>query len=326
MKRQETDGGLLICGSFAYDHIMVFRDRFTSHILPEQLRILHVSFQVSGLRREFGGCAGNIAYSLNLLRPGSARPVGAVGGDFSDYAARLRTAGIDTRLVREFPKELTSQAFIITDLDDNQITAFHAGAMNRSHELSLAPGTKARLAILSPDGRDGMLRRAVELSQAGIPFLFDPGQGLPLFDGPQLHHFLEEADWMACNDYEWRLFQKRSKLNLPKVLERIQALIVTHGARGSVIYTREKEYRIPPAPASRVEDPTGCGDAYRAGLLYGMLEDWDWEQCGRLAALLGTLKVEHPGTQNHRFDWRELGRRYQAAYGEAPPWPSPGTD
>ena len=300
---------------------MVFQDRFAAHILPEQLRILNISFQVGGLRREFGGCAGNIAYNLNLLRTGCARPIGAAGSDFGDYAERLRGAGIDNSLVQEFPAELTAQAFIITDLDDNQITAFHAGAMNRSHEILLPQDTQAKIAILAPDGREGMLRRVVELREAGIPFLFDPGQGLPLFDGTQLQSFLDAADWAAFNDYEWQLFQQRADLSLPQVLKQVKALIVTRGAQGSVIYTRDKEYRLAAAPISKVIDPTGCGDAYRAGLLHGLLEGWDWEQCGRLATLLGALKVEKAGTQNHFFDRATLAQRYHATYGENPPWP-----
>ncbi len=304
----------LICGSMAYDTIMVFHDRFKHHILPEQIHILNVSFLVPDMRREFGGCAGNIAYNLKLL---GAEPVimATVGEDFGPYAERLQGLGIDTHHIRVIPKTYTAQAFITTDIDDNQITAFHPGAMNLAHANHVSEAEDIRLAIVSPDGRQGMVEHATQLEEAGIPFIFDPGQGMPLFDGDALMNFVRQADYLTLNDYEARLLQERTGRDLAALAREVRALVVTMGAQGSEIHADGRVHRIPPARATAVVDPTGCGDAYRAGLIYGILQGWDWPTTGRLAGLLGAIKIASRGGQNHRFDWAELSERFRQAYG-----------
>ncbi len=304
----------LICGSMAYDTIMVFHDRFKHHILPEQIHILNVSFLVPDMRREFGGCAGNIAYNLKLL---GAEPVimATVGEDFGPYAERLQGLGIDTHHIRVIPKTYTAQAFITTDIDDNQITAFHPGAMNLAHANHVSEAEDIRLAIVSPDGRQGMVEHATQLEEAGIPFIFDPGQGMPLFDGDALMNFVRQADYLTLNDYEARLLQERTGRDLAVLAREVRALVVTLGAQGSEIHADGSVHRIPPARATAVVDPTGCGDAYRAGLIYGILQGWDWPTTGRLAGLLGAIKIASRGGQNHRFDWAELSERFRQAYG-----------
>jgi adenosine kinase len=304
----------LICGSFAYDTIMVFNDRFKNHILPDKVHILNVSFQVPEMRREFGGCAGNIAYNLRLLG-GEPLPVGTVGRDFGPYAEWMDRHGIDRRYVKVCKDTYTAQAFITTDMDDNQITAFHPGAMNRSHEVRITGGDGAKLGIVAPDGREGMIQHARQLAEAGIPFIFDPGQGMPLFDGEDLLAFLKQATWVTLNDYEAELLRERTGKPLHELAGYVRGLIVTRGARGSCIYTDGKVLEIPPAPAASVVDPTGCGDAYRAGLLYGLLHDMDWETTGRIASLMGAIKIEQPGTQNHRFTPEEFAARFQRSFG-----------
>ncbi|HZC02194.1 MAG TPA: carbohydrate kinase family protein [Gammaproteobacteria bacterium] len=304
----------LICGSLAYDNIMVFPDRFKNHILPEKIHILNVCFMVPELRREFGGCAGNIAYNLKLLE-GDPLPMGTVGSDFGPYFEWFDRAGIRRDYITIIDNTLTAQAFITTDLDDNQITAFHPGAMNFSHKNSVLDTMGVTVGLLAPDGREGMIQHAREFVEAGIPFMFDPGQGMPMFSREDLLQFIEQARWLAVNDYEWQLMQDRTGLSSRDLTERVEALIITRGAEGSSVYTKDHHYAIPAAQARAVKDPTGCGDAYRAGLLYGLMNKFDWETTGRIAALLGAIKIEHHGTQNHRFSRAEFEARYQESFG-----------
>lgn len=306
----------LICGSLAYDNIMVFPDRFKNHILPEKIHILNVCFMVPELRREFGGCAGNIAYNLKLLG-GDPLPMGTVGSDFGPYFEWFDRAGIRRDYITVIDNTLTAQAFITTDLDDNQITAFHPGAMNFSHKNSVLDTMGVTIGLLAPDGREGMIQHAREFVEAGIPFLFDPGQGMPMFSREDLLQFIEQARWLAVNDYEWQLMQDRTGLSSRDLTERVETLIITRGAEGSSIYTKDHHYVIPAAQARAVKDPTGCGDAYRAGLLYGLMNKLDWETTGRIAALLGAIKIEHHGTQNHRFSRSEFEARYQESFGSS---------
>jgi len=303
----------LLCGSIAYDTIMVFEDRFRNHILPDQVHILNVAFHVPTLRREFGGCAGNIAYNLAQLGV-DARPMATVGEDFAPYAAWMDRCGIGRALVHTVPGTFTAQAFITTDLDDNQITAFHPGAMDHSHVCPV-PGDGFRIAMVSPDGKQGMTEHAEQLAEAGIPFVFDPGQGLPLFSGEELRRFLDQATWVALNDYESRLLAERTGLEPAQIAERVEAMIVTRGAEGSQIIAGGKVHEVPAARAVDVVDPTGCGDAYRAGLVYGILAGLDWPSTGRVASLMGAAKVAHAGTQNHTFDAESLHERFHEAFG-----------
>jgi adenosine kinase len=303
-----------ICGSFAFDTIMVFQDKFANHILPEQVHILNVSFQVPEMRREFGGCAGNIAYNLKLLG-GDALPVGTVGRDFTAYEAWLNRCEIDCRYVVEIPDSYTAQAFIITDLADNQITAFHPGAMNFSHQNSLLEIPNITIGMISPDGRDGMIIHAKEFAQMGVSFFFDPGQGTILFSGEELNTFIDQATWMTVNDYEWKLIQERTGLSVEEAAKKLQALIITKGGDGSLIYHDNKCFDIPSVAVSKVQDPTGCGDAYRGGLLFGLQKGLDWETSGRIASLMGAIKIEHAGTQNHHFTFEEFQTRFKANFG-----------
>jgi len=304
----------LICGSIAYDNIMVFHGRFREHILPEQIHILNVAFLVPELRREFGGCAGNIAYNLKLL--GSDPLVmGTVGDDALRYFERLERLGIKLDCVRQVPNTLTAQAFITTDLDDNQITAFHPGAMNYSHLNNITGELGVRLAIVAPDGRDGMLQHAHELAELGIPFMFDPGQGLPMFSGEELLAFVEQATYVAVNDYEGRLLEERTGRKLEEIAHKLKALFLTRGAEGSVIYADGRRIDIPCVKATAVADPTGCGDAYRAGLLYGIAAGFDWDKTGRLAALMGSIKIASRGGQNHSVSRDEIRGFYRQNFG-----------
>ncbi len=304
----------LICGSIAYDNIMVFPDRFKNHILPEKIHILNVSFMVPEMRREFGGCAGNIAYNLKLLGE-DPLPVAAAGRDFGPYAEWMDRCGIRRDHIRVLSDTLTAQAFITTDLDDNQITAFHPGAMSLSH-LNPVPAVEGRsVGIIAPDGRDGMLQHADQFVQMGVPFIFDPGQGMPMFGAEDLRAFIEKAAWVTVNDYEWHLMQERTGLTPEEVAARVEALVITRGAHGSQIFTASGCYEIPPAKPRAVTDPTGCGDAYRAGLLFGILNDLDWETTGRIASLMGAIKIECAGTQNHRIKRPELESRYRESFG-----------
>ena len=307
---------VIVCGSVAYDNVMVFPGRFRDHILPDRIHMLNVAFLVPSLRRNFGGCAGNIAYNLGLLGvPGL--PMATVGRDFGAYADWMRATGVDASQVRVIDDEYTAQAFITTDLDDNQITAFHPGAMNHSHlnRVSQVPG--CTLGVVAPDGRQGMVEHARQFAEAGIPMLFDPGQGLPMFDGPELLDFIDQAAWVAVNDYEGQLLCERTGLTHREIASRVRALVVTRGAEGSVIHADGREYVIPAARPDAVADPTGCGDAYRAGLVYGLQQGLDWETTGRVASLMGAIKVAHAGTQSHSFGLDEFRDRYRAAFGRA---------
>jgi adenosine kinase len=303
----------LICGSFAFDTIMVFHDKFKNHILPEQVHILNVSFLVPDMRREFGGCAGNIAFNLKLLGE-DPLPMGTVGTDFGPYAEWMDRFGISRRYVNEMDT-YTAQAFITTDVDDNQITAFHPGAMNLSHENSVLQVDGIKLGIVAPDGRDGMLQHAEQFVEANIPFIFDPGQGLPMFDGKELLDFVDKATWVALNDYEAQLMEERTGKSPHELAEMVDALIITRGSKGSQIYTSKHRHEIPLAEVSAIKDPTGCGDAYRAGVLYGLLNDLDWETTGRIASLMGAVKIESHGTQNHLFSLDEFFERFHENFG-----------
>ena len=304
----------LICGSLAYDIIMVFDDQFKNHILPEQIDILNVSFLVPDMRREYGGCAGNIAYNLNLLG-GSPLIMATVGDDFDSYASRLDTLGLSQQHIRRIQGTFTGQAFITTDLDDNQITAFHPGAMGFSEQNQVLDAKEVALGIVSPDGRAGMLQHAHEFHAAGIPFMFDPGQGIPMFGSDELLNFVRQADYVAVNDYEAKLFQDKTGKTIEELSKLTRAFIVTLGAQGSIIYADGKEMRIPTPTATKLLDPTGCGDAYRAGLLYGIQKGWDWDTTGRLASLLGSLKIASRGGQNHKQTREEIVALFQQHFG-----------
>ncbi|HSD54538.1 MAG TPA: carbohydrate kinase family protein [Burkholderiales bacterium] len=305
---------ILICGSIAYDNIMVFRGRFREHILPEQIHILNVAFLVPELRREFGGCAGNIGYNLKLLG-GDPLIMATVGEDAGPYLARLDALGLARDRVRTVAGTLTAQAFITTDLDDNQITAFHPGAMNHSHENRIGPHLGAGLAIVAPDGREGMVAHVDELASARIPFMFDPGQGLPMFDGPELLAMIDAASYLAVNDYEGRMLVERTGRPIEELARMVGALIVTKGASGSTIYAESRRHEIPSVEPLSVVDPTGCGDAYRAGLLYGIAAQFDWPAVGRLASLMGAIKVASRGGQNHQPTRTDIDAMYRRNFG-----------
>lgn len=305
----------LICGSIAYDTIMVFRDHFKNHILPDQIHILNVAFLVPQMRREFGGCAGNIAYNLKQL---GGRPLimATVGDDYQPYAYRLERLGLRRDHIKEVKETFTAQAFITTDLADNQITAFHPGAMNHSHLNHISDAKDVSLGIVAPDGRDGMLQHAREFHVAGIPFIFDPGQGLPMYNGEELLGFIRQATYVTVNDYEARLLQDKTGKTLEMLAREVKALIVTRGAEGSHIHADGKCLNIPVAKPREIVDPTGCGDAYRAGLLYGISNGWDWERTGRLASVLGALKIEQRGGQNHEFTRDSIAQRFKESFGQ----------
>ena len=304
----------LICGSFAYDTIMVFQDYFKNHILPDKVHILNVAFHVPDLRREFGGCAPNIAYNLKLLG-GDPVPMGTVGKDFSPYAEWMDQHGIPRDHVKRIDGSYTAQAFITTDQDDNQITAFHPGAMDYAHEVRVGDAQGVTIGMVSPDGRQGMIDHAQQFAEAGIPFIFDPGQAMPLFTEDDFKLFIEQASWVCVNDYESQLLQDRTGWSPHEIAERVEALIVTRGGEGSYIYMSGKRIEIPVAKANVIVDPTGCGDAYRAGLLYGLMNGLEWEVTGRIAALLGAIKIEHHGTQNHGFTPDDFRDRYIISFG-----------
>jgi len=304
----------LICGSVAFDTIMVFEDRFRNHILPDKIHMLNVSFLVPRIRREFGGCAGNIAYNLHLLGD-IGYPMATVGHDFGPYAQWMQERGVPGDHIRIIDSEHTAQGFVTTDLDDNQIWAFHPGAMQQAHVNQVSKVPDVAIGIVAPDGREGMLQHAAQFAAQGTPFIFDPGQGLPMFNGEELKAFIAQATWLAVNDYEWQVVQQKTGWTAGDALNHVQALIVTRGAEGSVIHTAAGELRIASAKPAAIVDPTGCGDAYRAGLLHGLLHGRDWETTGRIASLLGAIKVESRGTQNHRFTPQEFERRYRENFG-----------
>ena len=302
----------LICGSLAYDTIMVFQDQFKNHILPDKIHCLSVAFYVPEMRREFGGTAGNIAYNLQLLE-GKPLIMATVGDDFSSYTNWLNQYNISTQHIKKIDASFTAQAFITTDMDDNQITAFHPGAMVESHQNSVKDAKEVSLAIIAPDGRDGMFQHAKECFEAGIPFMFDPGQGLPMFNGEELLHFIEMATYLAVNDYEAQVLQDKTGLTLEQLASKVKALIVTLGAQGSHIYADGQRYEVPCVKAVEIVDPTGCGDAYRAGLLYGIANGWDWPVCGRLASTMGAIKIASRGGQNHKPTRIEIENVYAQA-------------
>ena len=315
----------LICGSIAYDTIMNFEGKFADQILPEQIHILNVAFLVPTMRREFGGCAGNIAYNLSLLG-GDPIIMATVGGDATPYMERLVQLQIDASHIRQIDQAFTAQAMITTDQANNQITAFHPGAMNESHlnlvskvveERSKNTKGPAKFGIVAPDGRQGMWEHCHQLAEAGIPFVFDPGQGLPMFNGPELLELVEMASYLAVNDYEGEMLSQRTGLSLASIAERVQALIVTKGAEGADIYSEGKRTAIPPVPVARVLDPTGCGDAFRGGLLFGLENGMDWETTGRLASLMGSIKITHQGPQNHQISKEDIADQFKSAFGFA---------
>ena len=304
----------LVCGSLAYDTIMVFPDRFSRHILPDQTHVLSVSFQIGEMRREWGGCAGNIAYNLRAIG-GEPVIMATLGHDGGPYRERLERLDVTLEGVRTIPDTFTAQAFIITDLDDNQITAFHAGAMNQSHRTKVSDVDDLVLGIVAPDGKQGMREHLAQLAAAGIPALFDPGQGLPLFDGAELIEMIGQARYLAVNDYEARLLTERTGLAVADLAGRVEALIVTLGAQGSIIHAGGATYTIPAVAPSDLVDPTGCGDAYRAGLLYGIAHGWDWQRTGQLASLLGSVKIASRGGQNHTVNRDRIAALYSDAFG-----------
>jgi adenosine kinase len=304
----------LICGSLAFDSIMVFQDHFKHHILPDKIHMLNVSFLVPEMRREFGGCAGNIAYNLKLLG-GEPLIMATVGDDFSAYAERLDALAISRDYIRHMAGTYTAQAFITTDLADNQITAFHPGAMNFSQENDVRQVPDVKLGIVAPDGREGMLRHIRGFHEAAVPCVFDPGQGMPLFSGEELLECVHKSSYVILNDYEAELLQTRTGETLATLARHVQALIVTRGADGSVIHTAGKEIDIPVARPAAILDPTGCGDAYRSGILYGITHGFDWETAGRLGSLMGAIKIAQRGGQNHRPGRDEITSEFQAQFG-----------
>lgn len=293
---------------------MVFEDRFKNHILADQVHILNVCFLVPNMRREFGGCAGNIAYNLKLL-DGDPLPMGTVGRDFQPYAEWLDRCRVDCRYVTKIEDKFTAQAYITTDLDDNQLTAFHPGAMNEAHINKVPNMDTIRLGIISPDGRQAMIDHARQLVESGVPFVFDPGQQLPMFDASELNDFIRQATYLTVNDYEGELIQERTQRDLESIASDLDALIVTKGSEGSEIYSSGRRLTIPVTKVSAVADPTGCGDAYRAGLLYGIANKLDWETTGRIASLMGGIKIESHGTQNHQVSRSDLEARFAENFG-----------
>jgi adenosine kinase len=303
----------LICGSLAFDTIMSFGGRFSEALLADQLHKINVAFLVPGIRREFGGCAGNIAYNLKLLN-GDPLIMATIGQDSAPYVERLDRLGISRRCIRTIDNAYTAQAFITTDADSNQITAFHPGAMGVSHRIKVADAGPVKLAIIAPDGRDGMLEHARDCAELNIPFIFDPGQGLPMFNGAELSHFIELATYVAVNDYEAELLTERTGLSLQQIADHVSALVVTRGEQGAEIYTSEGRIDIP-VVAADVVDPTGCGDAFRAGMLFGLTRDMDWTTIGRLSSLMGAIKIASQGGQNHAPTLDEIEDRFFKAYG-----------
>jgi len=291
----------LICGSLAFDTIMNFEGSFAEQIMPEQLHILNVSFLVPSLRREFGGCAGNIAYSLTQLG-GSALPMAAVGNDGKDYVAHLRKKGISTEFITEIAGSYTAQAMIMTDRDNNQITAFHPGAMSHAHLSEIKPRSDIKLGIISPDGRDAMLLHAAQFKAAAIPFVFDPGQGLPMFNGAELMHFIDQASWVTVNDYEGRMLSERCGLDSSEISRRVQGLVVTLGAEGCEVWVDGEMTHVPAVKAAQLVDPTGCGDAFRGALLFGLERGWSLVQCCALGNRVGAHKIATPGCQNYTLE------------------------
>ncbi len=305
---------IAICGSYAFDVIMNFNDSFKHHILPDKVHMLNVAFLVPELRREFGGCAGNIAYNTNLLGL-EAIPVATVGFDFDSYLSWLHECGITSRAITTLEDHYTAQAYITTDQEDNQITAFHPGAMSEAH-MNNVLDSHPDIAIVSPDGKEAMITHAQRLADAGVPFIFDPGQGLPMFDSEELLSFIKQASWIVVNDYESELLQTKTKLTLAEITVKVEALIVTKGAEGSELHTSTGVHMVPGVTATEVVDPTGCGDSFRAGVLYALTHELSLKVGLRLGNIIGSIKVAHKGTQNHHFTLAELTEIYQREYGE----------
>ena len=296
----------VICGSLAFDTIMTFEGRFADQILPDQLHILNVSFLVPTLRRDFGGCAGNIAYSLNALG-GTALPMATLGNDGAAYVERMRTLGIDTEFVRQLDDTYTAQAMIMSDVDNNQITAFHPGAMQQAHITKVAARDDIKLGIIAPDGRDAMLQHAEQFAAADIPFVFDPGQGLPMFDGEALRHFVELASWVVVNDYEGKMLSQRTGWSLAEISQRVRGLVVTLAGEGCEVWVDGEREHVPGVVATEVVEPTGCGDAWRGALLFGLEKGWSLAQCAALGNKVGAIKIAQRGPQNYEIDRKTLG-------------------
>jgi adenosine kinase len=296
----------VICGSLAFDTIMTFEGRFADQILPDQLHILNVSFLVPTLRRDFGGCAGNIAYSLNALG-GTALPMATLGNDGVSYVERMRSLGIDTEFVRQLDDTYTAQAMIMSDVDNNQITAFHPGAMQQAHITKVAARDDIKLGIIAPDGRDAMLQHAEQFAAAGIPFVFDPGQGLPMFDGEALRHFVELASWVVVNDYEGKMLSQRTGWSLAEISHRVRGLVVTLAGEGCEVWVDGEREHVPGVVATEVVEPTGCGDAWRGALLFGLEKGWSLAQCAALGNKVGAIKIAQRGPQNYEIDRKALG-------------------
>jgi len=306
----------LVCGSMAYDTIMVFEDDFKNHILPDQVHILNVCFFAPSMRREFGGCAGNIAYNLKMLG-GEPLIMATVGDDFDSYRYQLKKNNLSDDLIKHIPGTFTAQAFITTDKSNNQITAFHPGSMNFAHQNTVSKLDGVEIGIVAPDGKQAMHEHAENFVKAEVPFIFDPGQGLPMFSGDELKTFLEQATYAVVNDYESKMMQEKTGLSEQEIASQVQAFIVTKGGEGASIFVDGDEIIIPAAPISEAIDPTGCGDAFRGGLLYGLLEGLDWPTIGRIASLCGAIKIEKNGTQNHSFTLDQFSKRYKSSFGES---------
>jgi adenosine kinase len=304
----------LICGSLAFDKIMQYHGRFGETLLADHLHRVNVSFLVPTLRTEYGGCAANIAYNLTLLG-GDPLIMATIGQDGGEYLQRFDKLGISTRAIRTIPQAYTAQCFVTADLDNNQINAFHPGAMQFAHENNVADWKPLAVAIIAPDGRDGMIKHARDCAANGVPFMFDPGQQLPMFSGEELLTFIDQASYLAANDYEFEMVMDRTGLTLADIAGRLDALIITRGDKGSEIYAGGERHDIPAVPAEKVLDPTGCGDAYRAGLLYGITNGFDWPTSGRIASLLGSIKIAHQGGQNHSFTPEEIATKFERAFG-----------
>ncbi|MBD8541062.1 carbohydrate kinase family protein [Oxalobacteraceae sp. CFBP 13708] len=304
----------LICGSLAFDKIMQYHGRFGDTLLADQLHRVNVSFLVPTLRTEYGGCAANIAYNLKQLG-GEPLMMGTLGQDGGDYLKRMQEQGLETRGIRTIPEAYTAQCFVTADQDNNQINAFHPGAMEYSNQNNVADQGAIRVAIISPDGRDGMIKHARDCAEQKVPFMFDPGQQLPMFSGEELITFIGQASYLACNDYEFEMVMDRTGLSHADIAARLEALIITRGEAGSDIYANGEHIKIPAVTATNVVDPTGCGDAYRAGLLFGITNDLDWATSGRIASLLGAIKIASAGGQNHHFTPQEFDAQFEQAFG-----------
>ena len=304
----------LICGSLAFDKIMQYNGRFGETLLADQLHKVNVSFLVPTLRTEYGGCSANIAYNLNMIG-GDPLIMAAIGQDGGEYLERFETLGISTRAIRKIGHSYTAQCFITADLDNNQINAFHPGAMQLSHENNVGDNGALRLAIIAPDGRDGMIKHARDCAALKLPFMFDPGQQLPMFSGEELTTFIDQATYVAANDYEFEMLMTRTGLTLPEIASRLEALIITRGEKGSEIYAKGERHAIACVQAEQIVDPTGCGDAYRAGLLFGIVNGFDWPTTGRLASLMGAIKIAHQGGQNHRATAEQIADQFEVEFG-----------